>query len=148
MEEALSNIAGEGAKTAINRCIQVEDIAEMTEILTNSADAMQAFLTAADVPSEVLISFIESKDILLKWATGEMPTHRCLLGLGEKATALSMSGYTAIIGQTLIPIPVVGAAIGNMIGSALTSGLYQQLTTDLQRREQEYQAREERIKQY
>lgn len=45
------------------------------------------------------------------------------------------------VGQALIPIPVVGAAVGALVGSMLTSNYYNQLITTLQTKELEHQER-------
>ena len=55
------------------------------------------------------------------------------------AAAVAFAGY----GQILIPIPVVGAIAGSMIGYALSGALYENLTSTLKEAKLAY---EERIK--
>jgi hypothetical protein len=50
-------------------------------------------------------------------------------------------GYSMAIGQALIPIPIVGSAIGALVGSALTSSYYNNLINTLQTKELEHQER-------
>lgn len=148
LEDALGNIALEGAKTAVNNCLSSEYKAEMSRLLYDSTNAVQSLLKEANVSEEIFTAFIDSKDTLFKWVSGDIPTHRCLLDLSEKATSLAVSGYSATIGQVLVPIPVIGGMIGSAVGSALTGGLFNQFTAGLRRKDIEFQARQKRIIQY
>ena len=49
--------------------------------------------------------------------------------------------YGFAVGQSLIPIPVIGGVIGSLVGSALTGGLIRNIQEALQRKELEHQER-------
>lgn len=49
------------------------------------------------------------------------------------------------VGQTLIPIPIVGGAVGALVGAVLTSNLYNGLIDDLKNRQYEHEERMKRI---
>jgi len=51
-------------------------------------------------------------------------------GIGA-AGAVSVFGKSAVIGQLIIPIPVIGGLIGGMLGYALSSACYGQLMSAL-----------------
>lgn len=55
------------------------------------------------------------------------------------------AGYSMAIGQALIPIPIVGGAVGALVGTALTSSLYRNLISQLKGNELEEQRREQII---
>ena len=82
---------------------------------------------------------------LEKYAQGNLTTNQCLLELGEKGSILTTSGYSMAIGQSIIPIPVIGAAIGAMVGAALTSSVYRSMTAGLRKNEEEYQRLQKEI---
>ena len=50
-------------------------------------------------------------------------------------------GYSMAAGQALIPIPIVGGAVGALVGSMLTSDLYYQLINELQTKQLEHEER-------
>ena len=54
---------------------------------------------------------------------------------------MATAGYSMAVGQALIPIPVVGGAIGALVGSVLTGSYYQHLMERLKRKEMEHQER-------
>ncbi|MEL0578328.1 hypothetical protein AACK17_07225 [Pectobacterium punjabense] len=60
-----------------------------------------------------------------RYVTGEISEVELLTEVGEKGTGMLSSGMMAALGQVAIPIPVVGAAIGGMIGYTLSSMFYQ-----------------------
>ncbi|MFE8145748.1 hypothetical protein RBA69_00585 [Brenneria goodwinii] len=60
-----------------------------------------------------------------RYVTGEISEADLLTEVGEKGAGMLSSGMMAALGQIAIPIPVVGAAIGGMIGYTLSSMFYQ-----------------------
>ena len=94
------------------------------------------------MPVKVLTAVTTVGDTLKRYGTGEITTQQCLLELGDKGLNLATTGYSMLVGQALIPIPIVGAAIGALVGSVMTSGLYQGLIGKLQRKELEHQERQ------
>ncbi|VFS49011.1 hypothetical protein [Budvicia aquatica] len=60
-----------------------------------------------------------------RYANGEISEAELLTDVGEKGTGMLSSGMMAALGQMAIPIPIVGAAIGGMIGYTLSSLFYQ-----------------------
>lgn len=60
-----------------------------------------------------------------RYAQGEITESQLLAEVGEKSASMLSSGMMAALGQLLIPVPFVGAAIGGMIGCTLSSIFYQ-----------------------
>lgn len=84
-------------------------------------------LNKANLPIAVITAVKVTADIMVKYAKGEISTSECILQLGERGTNIMVANYTAVVGQMLIPIPFVGAAVGAMVGSVLTSAYYKEL---------------------
>lgn len=59
------------------------------------------------------------------YVKGEINETELLVEIGEKSAGMLASGMMAALGQVLIPIPFVGAAIGGMIGYTLATMFYQ-----------------------
>lgn len=62
---------------------------------------------------------------------GEIDGTECLETLGEQGTGMIASSMFTVIGQAVIPIPIVGGLIGSMIGYTLSSATYGILTSSL-----------------
>jgi hypothetical protein len=60
-----------------------------------------------------------------RYVKGEINETELLVDVGEKSAGMLASGMMAALGQVLIPIPFVGAAIGGMIGYTLATMFYQ-----------------------
>jgi hypothetical protein len=59
------------------------------------------------------------------FVTGEITESQLLTEIGEKGSGMLASSMMAAVGQVVIPIPFVGAAIGGMVGYTLSSLFYQ-----------------------
>ena len=60
-----------------------------------------------------------------RYVTGDITESQLLLEVGESGAGMLSGAMMAALGQMAIPIPVVGAAIGGMIGYTLSSLFYQ-----------------------
>jgi len=60
-----------------------------------------------------------------RYIYGEITEAELLIEVGEKGVGMLSSGMFAAVGQLAIPVPVVGAALGGMIGYTLSSIFYQ-----------------------
>ncbi len=77
---------------------------------------------AATLALNVCISLGSS---IHRFVNGEITESELLEEVGEKGAGLLSSGMYATLGQLVIPIPFVGAAVGGMIGYTLSSMFYQ-----------------------
>ena len=83
-----------------------------------------------------------------RYASGEINTEEFMLEVGERGLNFASAGYGMAIGQTLIPIPVVGGAVGALVGSMLTSELIQGFVEELNRKDLEHRERQRLIAEY
>jgi ribosomal protein S5 len=111
--------------------------------MQNASDKMIRVLSRTNLPAAIVTVTVETGKTLAKYISGEIDGVQCLEELGEKGTGMVASALFATIGQIAIPIPVVGGMIGGMLGYALSSACYGQLTTSLKAAKL---AREERIR--
>lgn len=100
-------------------------------------------LSNSNVPSKVITAVMTTGDIAKKYVNGEISTQECILELGERGLNVATAGYSMAVGQALIPIPIVGGAVGALVGSVLTSKYYNSLISDLKNKEL---AHKERLK--
>ncbi len=87
----------------------------------------QALRTLANTSAPTLaVNVCLSLGISVKrYVTGEISEAQLLTEVGEKGAGMLSAGMMAALGQVAVPVPFVGAAIGGMIGYALSSLFYQ-----------------------
>jgi hypothetical protein len=111
--------------------------------MKNSGSAVMRGLSKTNLAGTVVTVTLETGKTLAKYFKGEIDGVACLTELGEKGAGLTASALFGAIGQIAIPLPVVGAMIGSMLGYALSSACYGQLVSALNAAKL---AREERIR--
>lgn len=139
--EAVADTIEDTGKAAASGYMMGDGLTVISHTLSTSSSKFLRALSESNVPGKVITAVMVVGDTLKRYSEGEISTQQCLLELGEKGLNVATAGYTAAVGQALIPIPVVGAAVGALVGSVLTSGLYHNLINSLQTKELEHQER-------
>ena len=111
--------------------------------MQNSASKTVKSLAKTNLAATIVTSTVEAGKSLKKYISGEIEGIECLEELGEKGTGQLSAAMFAVVGQAVIPIPVVGAMIGSMVGYALSSACYGELVDALKEAKL---AHEERIR--
>lgn len=141
-EEAISNIVKDSGKAAITGYAMGGGLTVALHSLTNSSSQFIQGLAKSNVPGKVITAVMVMGDTLKKWGDGEISTQECLIELGDKGLNMATAGYSMAVGQAAIPIPIVGGAIGALVGSMLTSSYYNNLINTLKIRELEHLERQ------
>ncbi|MBP2297315.1 hypothetical protein [Azospirillum rugosum] len=94
-------------------------------VMQQSANATTRSLARTSLPSMVVTVCLEVGSAVRQYVRGEIDEVEFLETIGERGSGLLASGLFTAVGQVVIPIPVVGGAIGGMIGYTLSSMLYQ-----------------------
>lgn len=139
--EAVEDTLVDGGKAAARGYVMGSGLTVISHTLSNSSSEFLRALAKSNVPGKVITAVMVTGDTLKRFATGEISTQECIIELGDKGLNFATAGYSMAVGQALIPIPVVGAAVGALVGSALTSSYYNQLITQLKTKELEHQER-------
>lgn len=100
-----------GALTIINRT------------LINSNSPFLKMLGNSNVPAKVITGAMVMGASVIDFAKGKISATECITQIGKNSLEFAVVGESAAIGQTVIPIPVVGAVIGSMVGMTLTGCL-------------------------
>lgn len=140
-DEAIADTLKDGGQAVVSGYVMSGGLTVVSNSLSGSASRFLRFLSESNVPGKIITAVTTVGDTLRRYGDGEITTQQCMIELGEKGLNLATAGYSALIGQTLIPIPVVGGVLGALVGSALTSGLYHSLIGELQTKELEHQER-------
>ena len=140
-EEAIADTVAQSGKAAVDGYVMSSSLTVLGRKMSSSSSEFIRNLAEANVPGKVVTAVMVTGDTLAKWGSGEITTQECMIELGDKGLNMATMGYFMTIGQAAIPIPIVGGAIGAMVGSTLTSGYYQELIHILKDREVEHQER-------
>ena len=100
-------------------------------VAQNSTSDYVRTLSKTNLPAFIATTALETGKTLTKYFKGNIDGTQCLEELGEKGYGMVNSAIYAAIGQVAIPIPIVGALAGSMIGYALSSASYKILTDSL-----------------
>ena len=140
-EEAIADTVAQSGKAAVDGYVMSSSLTVLGHQMSSSSSEFIRNLAEANVPGKVVTAVMVTGDTLAKWGSGEITTQECMIELGDKGLNMATMGYFMAMGQAAIPIPIVGGAIGAMVGSTLTSGYYQELIHILKDREVEHQER-------
>ena len=111
--------------------------------MQNSGSQMVRSLSKTNIASTMVTTTLETGKTIRKYLRGDINGLECLEELGQKGVNQISAAMFATAGQALIPIPVVGAMVGSMVGYALSNACYKELTNALR---EEKLAKEERIR--
>lgn len=95
--------------------------------MQNSASETVQSLAKTNLAATIVTTTLETGKTLKSYFTGDISGLECLEELGEKGVGQLSAAMFAAVGQILIPVPVVGAMIGSMVGYALSSACYKEL---------------------
>lgn len=141
-KKAISDIVKDGGKAAVTGYTMGGGLTIVSHSLSNSSSQFIKGLTKSNVPGKVITAIMVTGDTLKKWGDGEITTQECLIELGDKGLNMASMGYSMVVGQAVIPIPIVGGAVGALVGSMLTSSYYNNLINTLKVRELDHQERQ------
>ena len=111
--------------------------------LQNSEKEMLRTISKTNLPAAMVSLALESSKALTRFFSGKTTSMQCLEELGQTGMGMVSSATFATLGQIAIPIPVVGAMVGSMVGYALSSASYGILLSSLK---EAHLARENRIR--
>ena len=141
-EEAIKNVAKDTACSAVVSYGTAFAGSAIKGAMQNAGNATVRSLSKTNLPATIVTCSITVGKTLQKYLNNEINGVECFEELGEQGTGMISSAMFATIGQAVIPIPVVGAIIGSMVGYTISSASYGLLLQSLKEKEL---ARERRI---
>lgn len=93
--------------------------------LQQSSSAGMRAVAKTNLPALVVSTCVSLSGSIKRYVQGEISEADLLTEVGEKGAGMLSSSMMAAVGQLAIPIPVVGAVIGGMVGATLSSFFYQ-----------------------
>ncbi|GAA9844421.1 hypothetical protein VN0594_10260 [Helicobacter pylori] len=111
-------------------------------LMQSSANKIIQSLGKGSVPAMIVGACVANATVLTRYFSRKIDKTELLKQLGKANTTLVSSGAMAVVGQALIPIPVVGALVGGFVGAVLSETCFNAL---LKAREEAKLARQRRI---
>lgn len=140
-EDALQDTMVDTGKSATTGYLIGGGLTTLSHSLSSSSSKFIQALSASRVPKNIITAVMVTGKTINRYGNGEITTQECIIELGERGLCFATAGYSMVVGQTLIPIPIVGAAVGALVGSAATSTYYKELINTLKIKELEHQER-------
>ncbi|MCR8744294.1 hypothetical protein [Romboutsia lituseburensis] len=141
-EDALADTAVDVGKATATGYVLGGGLTTLSHSLSSSSSKFLQALSKSNVPGNVMTAVIVTGDTLKRYGNCEISTQECIRELGEKGLNFATAGYSMAVGQAIIPIPIVGAAVGALVGSTITSRYYNELINTLKTKELEHQERQ------
>ncbi len=110
--------------------------------MQSSANKVIQSLGKGSAPAMIVGACVANCKVFIDYFRGKIDETELLKQLGKANTTLVSSVAMAVVGQALIPIPVVGALIGSFVGAVLSETCFNAL---LKAREEAKLARQRRI---
>ncbi|MCQ2854196.1 hypothetical protein JT054_02260 [Helicobacter pylori] len=111
-------------------------------LMQSNANKVIQSLGKGSLPAMIVGACVANVTILTRYFSGKIDKTELLKQLGKANATLVSSGAMAVAGQTLIPIPVVGALVGGFVGAILSETCFNAF---LKAREEAKLARQRRI---
>ena len=126
-EEALKHVAKDTMTSAAAGYMLTGSTAVIARSLSDSSSHFIRSLVKSNVPGQVVSAVMATGGTLMKYCQGEISTRACIAELGQTGVSICTTGYAMAVGQAIIPVPLVGAAVGAMVGAAMSGGLWRDL---------------------
>lgn len=123
-EEAIQNVAKDTATTAAVGYGTGFAGTAIKGAMQNSGSEYVRALSKTNIAGTIVAATVSVTKTMSKYFKGEIDGVECMATLGEQGTGMISSAMFAAIGQTAIPIPIVGGLIGGMVGYAISSATY------------------------
>lgn len=142
MAEAIKQVAVDTGVSGGVGYISTYTGAAIKGVMQNSSNAYIRTISNTGLPGVMVSATLASGKVLKRYLKGEIDGVQCLQELGQENMNMISSSLYAVIGQALIPIPVLGGMVGGMMGYALSSATFSLLKNAL---EEEKLAKENRL---
>ncbi len=98
-------------------------------MMQNSANKVIQSFGKSSAPAMIVGAAVTNVTIFTRYFSGKIDEVELCKQLGRTNTSLLSGGAMVFAGQTLIPIPVVGALIGGFVGAALSEAFFNALNS-------------------
>lgn len=141
--EAANSIIVDSAKSGLAAYATAFAGSAVKASMQNAKNEFVRAVSKTNIPAMIVTSSIDLGKSMTRFVKGEISGVELLEEIGERGVGHLCGAMFTLVGQTIIPIPVVGAMVGSMVGYTLTSSFYNELVSSLN---EAGMARENRIR--
>jgi len=123
-DEAVIDVLGDTAKSGTSGYAIGFANTALGGVMRNSENAIIRMLGKANAPAYIIQTAITTVKSIGRLCKGEIGIEDFFIEIGRNGTTLIGAAKGAVIGQVLIPIPVVGALVGGLVGSLVSGAIY------------------------
>lgn len=124
LSEAGKGVAIDTTKAAVFGYATAFTGSSIKGVMQQSAGPYMRTLSRTNAPTLALNVCLSLGISIRRYLAEEINEAELLEEVGEKGTGMLSAGMMAALGQLVIPVPFVGAAVGGMIGYTLSSMFY------------------------
>lgn len=124
IEVALTDTATSTAKAAGTAYVTGFTGSAIKGVMQQSKRTAVKAISKTNLPAMIAVAVLEAGKSIKQYVSGDIDEVQLAEQLGEKGTGIMAGSFGATVGQLAIPVPVVGAVLGGMIGYALSSIFY------------------------
>lgn len=126
IESAVKDISVATGKAAASGYLMGFGGAAISASMRQSSSAAVRGLAGSNVPAMIVTTCTQLSGSVRRLISEEIDITDFLEEIGQSGTNILAGSGFAVAGQTVIPIPVVGAVIGSMVGYTLSNIFYQE----------------------
>lgn len=123
--DALKDVAVDAGKAVLVGYGSAAAGSAIKGLMQQSSHVSVRALSNTTVPTLALNVCLSLGTSIHGYVKGELDEAQLLEDVGEKGVSMLSTAMMAALGQVVIPVPVLGAVIGGMIGTTLSSFFYQ-----------------------
>ena len=123
-EDAVINVAKDTASSAGMAYATGATGAALKGAMQNAKSETLRTLSKTNVPAIIVSVSVQTAKAMKRYFEGEIDGVECLEELGQEGVGMISSSMFAVVGQALIPVPILGGLIGGMVGYAFASANY------------------------
>ncbi|WP_353218965.1 hypothetical protein [Salinisphaera sp. S4-8] len=124
LDAACKDCAAATLKAAVTGYATAFTGAAIAGLMRQAASEGMRRLASTNLPGMAITVCVSLAESTKRLVTGAISFDQFVEDIGESGSSLLAAGALAAAGQMLIPIPVVGAVIGGMVGYSLSSMFY------------------------
>jgi len=96
----------------------------LASVMKNSKDKLTRVLGNASAPAYIIQTASSTVKSMHRLCCGKITVDEFFLEIGKDGTGLLASVQGAVIGQAIIPIPIVGALVGSLVSTLICENIY------------------------